>query len=658
MSCEGGAGAGEPAHYRSDRNGERFGGFAVGHAGDGHHGEHFALFVGEPVDTLLRAAEGGLSRDALFGRDVEFGVCREIDSRLAAHLPRAEVIDPDIAAHPEHPFHQFNIVGQRAREHPFKRGLDQVVGVIRMTRQSVCKPPDLRDQRHQVPVQFCPFPSHLLQRRVGLGFIPRMCGIFCAAKRQLVESAANIKRLNVRTGRFPLKSHVKSHLKIHMKPCGILLGGALLLAPGAMAQLPGGQLPGGLGDGPIIRGIQGTVDRTVDRPLTDPLNDQLQRSVEKLQKATDIPKSVLDPLLQGPLLPARKDVPVEDNWRALDHEWVALLTPEQMPALRAADVQILSQRTLSATGMVLVRVVVSDQDNRLGQADALLRSLGATAADRNHIYDERSGPDVDEAPAPEAPAPQGTSGGRAVIGLIDTSLVRKHAAFTRATISERDFVESSNPRPTAHGTAIASVLIGNERGHKGLLPGARLVAASVFYQGESGATGATTSALVAALDWMSAEDVQVVNMSLAGPPNQVLGAMIDTLSKRGMIIVAAVGNDGPASRPLYPAAFDPVVAVTAVDRQKQVYRWANQGPQVDFAAWGVKTPVARVQGGYGEESGTSFAAPVVAATLAGMVAKGSGTASAAVKALIGRVEDLGPAGRDNTYGYGLVKPAS
>ena len=480
-----------------------------------------------------------------------------------------------------------------------------------------------------------------MQRRMGERFIPLMCGIFFRLRRQLVEFGDRIKRLIVRNVRNSLKRQA------------FLLGLALVLTPAAVAQLPGG-----IGNGQILPGIQGTIDRTVDQTISDPLSDRLQRAAEKLTQAKDIPKAILDPLLQTPLLPAPKTVQVEDNWRAVDHEWIALLTPEQMPALRAANVRVVSQRTLSATGTVLVRVLVSDADNNPGRAEALLRSLGATAADRNHIYDERRGPSPDVEVAPEpSPAPQGTSGGKAVIGLIDTALVRKHSAFVRANITERDFVESSNARPTAHGTAIASVLVGNERSHKGLLPGARLVAASVFYQGDSGATGATTSALIAALDWMSGEGVQVVNMSLAGPPNQVLGQMIDTLSKRGMIVVAAVGNDGPAARPLYPAAFEPVVAVTAVDKQKKIYRWANQGPQVDFAAWGVNAPVARAKGGYGEESGTSFAAPVVAAALAELVARGGGTASAAMKSLIGRVEDLGPAGRDNTYGYGFVKPA-
>lgn len=418
------------------------------------------------------------------------------------------------------------------------------------------------------------------------------------------------------------------------------------------------QLPGGLGDRPILRGIDDaidhTIDRSVDRSVTDAVTGRVDKSVERLLQAKDLPKALLDPLLDLPLPALRKQVTVEDNWRALDHEWIALVAPDQIPVLEAANVQIVSRRTLASTGLLLVRVVVSDQDNFPGRADALLRSLGATAADRNHLYDERRGPDPDPDPAPQISRGGGDG---VIIGLIDTALVKKHSALSRANIVERDFVESMSARPTAHGTAIASLLVGKDRDHRGLLPDAKLVAASVFHQGETDATGATTSALVAALDWMSGEGVMVVNMSLAGPPNQVLGAMIDTLSKRGMIIVAAVGNDGPSARPLYPAAFDPVVAVTAVDRRKTVYRWANQGPQVDFAAWGVSTPVALPKGGYGAETGTSFAAPIVTAAIAEQMSRDGGSASAAVQRLIEKAEDLGNQGRDDTYGYGLVTPA-
>ena len=154
---------------------------------------------------------------------------------------------------------------------------------------------------------------------------------------------------------------------------------------------------------------------------------------------------------------------------------------------------------------------------------------------------------------------------------------------------------------------------------------------------------------------MATQDVDVVTSSFAGPPNEVLGPVIDVLAARGVLVVAAVGNDGPAARPLYPAACEPVVAVTAVDRKAQVYRWANQGPQVDLAAWGVGAVVARDRGGYEEESGTSFAAPVVAAAIAKLQADGHSTSSAALQRLIQSAEDLGAKGRDDVYGFGLVR---
>jgi minor extracellular protease Epr len=360
-----------------------------------------------------------------------------------------------------------------------------------------------------------------------------------------------------------------------------------------------------------------------------------------------------------PALPVPRDVVVEDNWRAVQNEWIALIAPNQIAALQNPAVRVLQVTPLEASGQVLVRVAVSDQDNNAGRAQQILRGLGATAADRNHVYIANAGPsapDMDE-PAPEAPAPSPTKKSAARVGLIDTSLNLKHPALKGAKIASHDFVDGKKARPTGHGTGIASILVGAEKGHEGLLPGGQLVAASVFYQGDS-ATGATTSSLIAALDWMAQNKVQVVNMSLAGPPNEVLGAMIANLSKKGMLVVAAVGNDGPSSRPLYPAAFEPVVAVTAVDHKSQIYRWANQGPQVDLAAWGVASRVAKDKGGYVDESGTSYAAPVVSAALAETIANGASNSSAALKSIISAAEDLGAQGRDNVYGYGLVKPAS
>ena len=426
--------------------------------------------------------------------------------------------------------------------------------------------------------------------------------------------------------------------------------------------------------------IEQTVQGAVDSKITDSVSRSVDRALEgasnKVDGVTATLNPVLDPILDplaGPLsqrvaamvdqvfgkLPALtvpRDVAVEDNWRAVQNEWIALISPNQIAALQNPALQVLQVTPLEASGQVLVRVVVSDQDNNAARAQQILRGLGATAADRNHVYVANARPDMEEepTPAPEAPAPSPAKKAVARVGLIDTALNLKHPAFKSARIASHDFVDGKKPRPTAHGTGIASILVGAEKGHEGLIPGGQLIAASVFYQGDS-ASGATTSSLVAALDWMALNKVQVVNMSLAGPPNEVLGAMIAKLSSRDMLVVAAVGNEGPSSRPLYPAAFEPVVAVTAVDKKRQVYRWANQGPQVDLAAWGVAARVARDKGGYTDESGTSYAAPVVSAALAETIANGASSSSAALKAIISAAEDLGEKGRDNVYGYGLVR---
>jgi minor extracellular protease Epr len=397
----------------------------------------------------------------------------------------------------------------------------------------------------------------------------------------------------------------------------------------------------------------------LDRPLPDtpPLGDLVNRDLSGLKDTVDGVRKSLREAIPRTLsaLGGRRERVVEDGWLAVDREWVALIAPEQLPVLEAARLDIVDRTELASSGMVMVRVIVSPQDDNAARAQQILRGLGATSVDRNHIYNEQHGPGA--APEPDIePAPQLAAGVRQPrIGLLDTALNRNHPALKKASIVEKDFVQGSSRRPTAHGTAIASLLVGREKDHPGLLPSAQLVSASVFYRANDDATGATTASLAAALDWMAGQDVGVVNMSLAGPPNSVLAQIIDHLAKRGVLVVAAVGNDGPASRPLYPAAYPPVVAVTAVDRKSQVYRWANQGPQVDLAAWGVRSVVARDRGGYVEESGTSFAVPVVAAAIARLIAEGHATSSAALQRLIEAAEDLGPSGRDNVYGYGLVR---
>lgn len=227
-------------------------------------------------------------------------------------------------------------------------------------------------------------------------------------------------------------------------------------------------------------------------------------------------------------------------------------------------------------------------------------------------------------------------GGRA-IGLIDGGVAR-HPSLT-GPMEQRGFAAGA-PRPNAHGTAVASLISGDGM-IRGGAPGAPLLAADVY--GDDPAGGGAF-AIARALGWMVARKVAVVTISLVGPDNPLLAGAIKVARERGLDIVAAVGNDGPAAPPAYPASYPGVIAVTGVDRQNRVLPEAGRALHIDFAAPGADMDAARPDGGRLGVRGTSFAAPLVAGRLfrAGSVAALRAQASP------------GPSGKRRAYGYGII----
>ena len=126
------------------------------------------------------------------------------------------------------------------------------------------------------------------------------------------------------------------------------------------------------------------------------------------------------------------------------------------------------------------------------------------------------------------------------------------------------------------------------------------------------------------------------------------------MQNQGVVFVAAVGNEGPASGPLYPAAYDGVVGVTAVDGDGKVYRWANRGPFVDIAAEGVNVRIAKPVNQETLQSGTSFAAPLVSAYLAGWV-DADVILETPEAALIRAAGWTPEAGRNDSLGLGILR---
>jgi subtilisin family serine protease len=190
--------------------------------------------------------------------------------------------------------------------------------------------------------------------------------------------------------------------------------------------------------------------------------------------------------------------------------------------------------------------------------------------------------------------------------------------------------------------------VGSDHSFRGAAPRTRLYVADVY-----GLTpaGGSAEAIARGLAWLADSGVRVANISLVGPPNRLLGAAVAAYVAPGRVLVAAVGNDGPAAPPLYPAAYPGVVAVTAVDARQRVLPEAGRGTHVDFAAPGADLAAAGAAGGYLTVRGTSFAAPLVAGEIARRMGEG---APAAIAALARVATDLGAPGTDPVYGQGLV----
>ncbi|ANP45712.1 S8 family serine peptidase [Candidatus Viadribacter manganicus] len=238
-----------------------------------------------------------------------------------------------------------------------------------------------------------------------------------------------------------------------------------------------------------------------------------------------------------------------------------------------------------------------------------------------------------------APAPL-----RGVLGVIDTG-VDTSALPPNAVLSHQAFAGAA-PIAHEHGSLVASIAVAN---------GARVQVADVFGHSTDGALAASAERIASALDWMIANRVAVINISIEGPNNAILAEMIERAAERGHLIVAAAGNGGPTARPSFPAAFNGVLAVTAIDTSGAPYFRANRGAYIDFAAPGVDVPVA-LNGAVLRATGTSFAAPVISALAAAHLSAPSPRQSnRVVEHLRAGAEDLGAPGRDNVFGWGALR---
>jgi subtilisin family serine protease len=245
------------------------------------------------------------------------------------------------------------------------------------------------------------------------------------------------------------------------------------------------------------------------------------------------------------------------------------------------------------------------------------------------------------------------------IGIIDTIIdvqhPNLHAVLAEKRIATRSFIgKGRTPAMSSHGTGILSLLAGGtDSGTPGLLPHARFSVADIFHADAGGQPFADTLSLLRALDWMDEKNIKVVNMSVAGPHDPLMERAIDKLTRKGVIFVAAAGNEGPTAPPMYPAAYSNVIAVTAVARDLRGYRRANRGEYIDAAAPGVDVWTALPDAKESYQSGTSFAVPFATAVVATVYNQVKAKTKESVLAAI-QYKDLGLPGRDTVFGRGLI----
>jgi len=340
------------------------------------------------------------------------------------------------------------------------------------------------------------------------------------------------------------------------------------------------------------------------------------------------------------------------------------LSSEERARARALGFTAIESHTLPQQLLELTRLEVPE-DEDVASALLLLRSnVPGGYFDRNHRYRLAGGDPCVGIRCygsrligwPRSDS--GLCGAGSTIGIVDTAVDVSHSALPHDRIEVFRVAAGTN-RDFEHGTAVATLLIGQPaHGVAGLLPRARLYAADAFRVDARGNVLATTVDLVRALDWLVAQKVDVINLSLAGPESDLLEIALARVFAAGIAVFAAAGNDGPTAPPPYPASDPNVIAVTAVDRFLEPYTSANRGAFIDLAAPGVRIWTSAGDGGRFVD-GTSFAS-VYAAAAGALIHRASPSphAQSTLAVLTGEARDLGSPGHDEVFGHGLLQSSA
>ncbi len=377
-----------------------------------------------------------------------------------------------------------------------------------------------------------------------------------------------------------------------------------------------------------VPGAQALPERVLDPVLerTGRFTDRITREVHKLaeERARQINR----------LVRRNRDF-IERDARGEPSRRGELLVMDADPATIAlAETQgfsVIGRQVLDGLDFAVVRFSVPQGADLDDAERELIELLPEAVVSADNLYFQSGGSASSVLMSNEQVRPQRSNA--AAVGMIDGA-----PGSAVPVIAMRGFA-SGGGEPSNHGSAVASLLRNT---------GTTRIYAADVYGTDRG--GGNASAIARALGWLAQQGVRIITISLVGPNNPILSRAIAQVQSRGVVVVAAVGNDGPAAPPAYPASYAGVVAVTAVDRRERVLIEAGRALHLDYAAPGADIFGLDARGRNQRLRGTSYATPLVASR----IAQALGGSRDWRSTLDAEATDLGARGVDDTYGRGLV----
>jgi hypothetical protein len=339
------------------------------------------------------------------------------------------------------------------------------------------------------------------------------------------------------------------------------------------------------------------------------------------------------------------------------------LTAEQIEALmRELGLRVIASQNLTTFGRMALRLQLPGGMTVRQAIAALERKNFVVVAQPNYVYN---------VPPPGAPSPGDpaqymvnklqleevhrlATGRNVTVAVIDSEVDRRHTEIASVISGAFDAV-GAGEKAHSHGTAMVGAIASRNR-LVGVAPNARILAVRAFGETAASAEG-TSFNIVRGIEWAVAQGARVINMSFAGPHDPALQRALKMAADKGVVLVAAVGNAGPKSPPLFPGADNNVISVTATDSDDKLFRQANQGGYVTIASPGVEILAPAPGEAYQMSTGTSIATAHISGVVALMLERDPSLTPAQIKQILeSTATDLGAKGKDPLYGWGLVNP--